>query len=115
MHTTIFFQASLPQVLLVFRLHICSMFLNTPIIVRANRNSSSLYMVTTMNNSVCLGFANKRCLRANRSPKNSDGSQVAAEYLICVNSSLSGGFAWGTLARSLGGTGQSSTKLPLNS
>ncbi len=55
-HTTIFFQASLPHVLLSDFLHMYSTFLITPIMVRANRTSSSLYMVTTMKSSVWRGL-----------------------------------------------------------
>jgi hypothetical protein len=77
--TTIFFHASLPHVLLLVRVFMNSMFLMTPIMVRANSSSSSLYMVMTMNSSVGRGLAKSFWRRVKRSALNSDGSQVAAE------------------------------------
>ena len=44
-HTRTFIQPSLPQVLLLSRLHRCATFLMMPCIDRVNRSSSSLYMV----------------------------------------------------------------------
>ena len=78
MHTTIFFHASLPHVLLLVREFMYSTFLMTPISVRASSSSSSLYIVMTMNSSVLRGLRNSRWRSVKRLAANSLGSHVAA-------------------------------------
>src|SRR5260370_17005044 len=52
MQTTIFFQSSLPHILLLSGLHKCATFLMTPCIDRVKSSSSSLYIVMKMKSSV---------------------------------------------------------------
>jgi hypothetical protein len=80
--------------------------------IRSRRLSvRSSHSLITIINSTCLGGLINCCLRLYLSSMKSSGSQVAAVYLILVNSLSSFN---GQAANSDLGTGTSNTRFPLN-